>query len=647
MLASDGYSLLASAKESSSLIASDKGERVMHRIYGFIDATLSKLFEPAYSQLDELISTVTKPASIRKIYNEYFKQAREFKSWLESVTPDVVQRNCIKTYRQYSAGVQLAFSPSAYRFLANSPLTRNIFEQLVSTNTLFTLGSLFVYDLDIKPSLQRSISGFQDSILEDSLDLFAEGFFYHLAINMILDNTIFNMAMLKVITQENSIELEPCKCGSSAKIKATIESALYNISKFLPLSTIAFFSSDIYYFTLPLRLLAYGQMIVEYRNDIAAKCIRDRYRIINQNNAYCFGLGLTFHGAIKTISFLISGLSGSSMSMIEDVVFVIAFNYFIILAATDNAPLPGEREGIDYFHAQHESARKLFKLGMDIIVNKLKQPDSRSKFIGQMKKYSQHPYLNTILSWTINIDLRHPEAIFNRRSMKLLYLLYQDDIKYWVKLLTALRAVPGFKNVCALTLFFPFLSKEAKLAIEILFKKNIDHVLLQVDQFTGYMALVDFDYSQIALLDKKETLVNNWLMIETVKEEASWIVVNENEGDNFTVMIEEITPESDPEPIKQLVQPVYTPLTNTPTAEPPMAPETIRMFEDYQPIVEEPEDNVSSDNKSFFIMEDYDRQRFNYSEQITHNFFSRRPIPPAAKTANPTMNIRMARGVQD
>ena len=137
--------------------------------------------------------------------------------------------------------------------------------------------------------------------------------------------------------------------GTSSQIQASIVSPLYYMGKQATVSIISRMPY-IHFLAFPLQMIVYGQCFLEYNIAAEGMGTAQRNQILADNNAFAFGVGLSFQSSLWLGNYLLHRFTGIQNDFTEDAIFSCIFPYFVVVAAlTRKAPWQVRRAGYILF----------------------------------------------------------------------------------------------------------------------------------------------------------------------------------------------------------------------------------------------------------------------------------------------------------
>ena len=238
----------------------------------------------------------------------------------------------------------------------------------ILTNIGITAGSRYVYELLLKPSVQKI--PYAGPVLADiGFPIAAAAFYQRRKISMAVNNLFQGMNISRAAYNENYVrtqekkkknrrarkEVEESKKACShdqfAAIQAMFAVPFYRIANSLTAEAIISLSDYFFhtgkYVGFPLEALVAGQNLVGDKINCEWVCTDDYFKIQSQNNWFSFGLGTALLGSYNLLTYLLGNATGVKSDYINDAIYVVLYQLNSILTQMPERKLPGEKDGDD------------------------------------------------------------------------------------------------------------------------------------------------------------------------------------------------------------------------------------------------------------------------------------------------------------
>lgn len=174
------------------------------------------------------------------------------------------------------------------------------------------------------------------------------------------DNTLINLTLSKVVVDENpmSHNYASCGCDDGALITAGLFSSVNLSGKLLSL-WVASHVPVIKYLAPVGYAFAYGESLAEYPYSSVGMCTEHRVKALEKDNAYSLGIGSMLYGFSLMLNYGIYLKTGLSSVFISSAVDSIIYPYFVTSVLLREKPLPGDKQGMDFFYYQRQALQNL------------------------------------------------------------------------------------------------------------------------------------------------------------------------------------------------------------------------------------------------------------------------------------------------
>lgn len=410
--------------------------------------------------LTNVIQTVTPASSTRKATYEYVIQG------LEGYIQALSLSNITNTLRIISA--------------------RNSFIEVTLVNLLIYAGLIKLTDQcieEIHPYLPK------DDLyhINDTIDMLAGMVLLSIMVRACINTTSKCQSISKAIVDtrgERPVYYQKDH-AVSLNIQAMIASPIHYLGKMITIDIISRLPY-LKYLKFPLLMIAYGQCFIEYNIAADGMGSIQRNQILADNNAFAFGMGLSFQCALWGGNYVIRHTMGLQNYFTEDAIFSWMFSYYIIVAQL-MGKLPGKQGGLDIFYPSRLVTEVLMKSMFEKVVQLVKKYSLKEDVVEKIKKiiYSK-PFLliEKIILWqkieSLNLIEKIPEV-------KMLLTVYEKNIREAIIEISSIRMMPFLgKALTASNYITPiipnFILSERQL-LKIIFNKNTSRILTEMKKF--------------------------------------------------------------------------------------------------------------------------------------------------------------------
>ncbi len=390
--------------------------------------------------------------------------------WMERVQNNLVSGwNLIKTSAtQVAAAATLAFKSAAVRqsiyenvsyawdgfkqkfrltkissAIISSNTIRKIYRQALIENIIYYAGSVLLFENVVKPVIFY-VPYSEIPQVEESLDMLAKIFFMRIAIKMFAYNTVYNICLNNAVvgSLDTNQKLKGCDCQTIEKIKANLASPFYFTGNLVTAGLIGLIPGVGKYPASFLKTLAYGQCLVEYRYSELGMCTSHRDEVIQANNAYCFGLGLSLFGVTQFFYCVTSNMTGTESDFIYDAIFSYIFQYYILIALLQTEPLPGKKEGIHFFKYSRVVVDTALTDSLSWIIPRLSNENKRGYYREKFELITEFVLVKGVTQVLIDNNLKSFEKFVQTPAMNLFIDLHQDGIIHGLDTIMKARGYP-------------------------------------------------------------------------------------------------------------------------------------------------------------------------------------------------------------
>jgi len=409
---------------------------------------------------------------------------------------------------QFWEGTSRFFNPSIISALLRSSNSRRVLKQSLPANLIIYMGTVLFYEAGMKPLIRSNIPDIKESYPEQVMDIMMTVYITRLALSMFIDNTIYNMLISKASSECGSDVIQSCGCGTTALIQASLASPFYYLGNIAAIHVISSSMPIVgVYLKFLLRSLLYGQCFVEYKLGTAGLCTVHRYNELIKNNSYCFGLGLSFLTTLYLCNCVIDKTSNAQSFFIDDALFCLLFQHYIMLAQLMDKPLPGDKIGVDVFYHSRLIVESVLKQVNDWLIPHLRNPVTRGRLEKCLQKVNGFPPLRLIKTIFLEKNLQSSKEFMHRPAVELFFDTYGETIQTAIAEIRKLRETPSIKRLQALSPYLPnfILSQEVRNTLNIILTENLDQMLSRIDDFTtiARIKVIIYDKERISEINSE------------------------------------------------------------------------------------------------------------------------------------------------
>lgn len=424
-------------------------------------------------------------------------------------------------FTQLWEGLSTICDPSLLPKMWKSPKTLSVLWQSF-TETVYFGSMIVIYECGMKPAL-RTIPFYEDSYAETALIWTTNIYFLRKSWRIYVDTVIRNAALMKAATEENPFKHVPCICGedSIAVTRGNIESLFYYGGKIGTAKIAAKFIPIVGDLIL---IQALGECFLEYPLD--KMCTQHRFEEIAKNNWRAFGMGLSFfllqqfftnsleYGAKSFTGFL--GYDADiKNSYLNDAIFGLLFQYFIMLSLYIDKPYSGKEAGVEFFFDGRGLVERRMKQGTDWILKNLKNSSAQNLILPVYQAINTFTLTHWIKKLFLEEDYRSLSKFVKTKAMIKFLELRGDEIHQFLEWLIYVRKIPLAKRLAFVWNYVPsfLLSKEVKKVINLILQKRLDGLIEMVRDF------IDIARIQIHIIDPQalQRIAKQTFPVETSK----------------------------------------------------------------------------------------------------------------------------------
>src|SRR3990167_2328949 len=463
---------------------------------------MPELYTRAKSRIVSLQTAIKETAyRIRSAVKETFSQILAI-GYAVYFSPHI-RRMFYENLIQFWEGFSRLFNPSIVSALLRSKNSRLVLKQSIPANLAMYMGIVLFYEAAIKPTLRKTFLNIRESPAEQAFDMMATLFIARTALSMFVDNTIYNLCINKASAENTQDVIVPaCPCGDTAMIRAGLASPFYYLGNIITVNIISSSLPLGGYLDIPLRSLVYGQCFVEYKLGSAGLCTIHRYQELIKNNAFCFGLGLSFLITRYLCNDVVYKVAHVENNFIDDALFGFLFQHYIMLAQLLDKPLPGNRSGIDIFYHSRLVVETALKQMCDWLIPRLRHPETRGRLEKAFKEINVFPPVRLIKTILLEENLRSSSAFMRKPAVELFFDMYGETIQVAIAEIRKIRETPSIKRLQAISPYLPnfILSQASRDVLNIVLTENLDEILSGIDNFTARarIKIVIFDKARIS-----------------------------------------------------------------------------------------------------------------------------------------------------
>lgn len=272
---------------------------------------------------------------------------------------------------QFWQGFSRVLDPDVVPYLTRAKNSRAVLARSAYTNIVLYAGVVLFYEAGLRNLLRYGMPAMEDSWAEFSLDLLVRTC---LEVHFLMDNVMLGAAIQQAGKLDNPDLNNDCEHETTKKIQSRLASMMYYGGNSAALSFIEWRDPAARW---PLRSLFYGRYFVE-QGAGGRMCTDDRNAILNRNNPYTFGMGLSFLLLLSLACYVVNaGLKKVvrvESNYVDDAIFCLLFQYFLMLAYSNKKPLPGRMPGVDVTLPGRVATRYVVQTAVDTVIPLLGEP---------------------------------------------------------------------------------------------------------------------------------------------------------------------------------------------------------------------------------------------------------------------------------
>lgn len=337
-------------------------------------------------------------------------------------------------FAQFWQGFSRVIDPDIVPVLARSKNTRAVLAQSVVTNLALYAGIVLFYEAGIRNVCRYVVPAIENSWPEYGMDLLVRTSFVALEGRFLVDNAMLYAGIQQAGRLDNPESGVGCECETTAKIQSRLASMVYyagntaavtGIEYLMPISRV------------PFRSVLYGRYIVE-QGVGSRMCTNHRNDILNRNNPYTIGMGLSFLMTLSLANAVVRNGLGVDSRYVSDAIFSLLFQYYLMLSFSNKKPLPGRAEGMDVALPGRVATRAVIRTTVDLVTPMFAGPGGAIdwKTIERTLNYYPVVMLQRIL---FGADLSSRELFLQKPIPTLMMRLYEGSMQNTLDNLTRWR----------------------------------------------------------------------------------------------------------------------------------------------------------------------------------------------------------------
>ncbi|MDX1902217.1 MAG: hypothetical protein SFW66_09495 [Gammaproteobacteria bacterium] len=252
----------------------------------------------------------------------------------------------------------------------------------------------------------------------DAITFAARTVFAWYALRALYQNKLLTIVMAKRVSDRTREPEDKCACATGDLIKAEafapVDYLFRSLAiRYLPMPQYVRWAADIF---------NHGYTLLEYRYGMRM-CTRHRAIELAKNNAYAFGIGLSFYAVCNYLLILAERYTGASGFMLEQFIYSAMYPWFIASVLL-RAPLVKRKE-FDVFYYHRYLARHFIEQSAVQISSLFEGPAEPIDWDAWIKKLNTYPYVVAFSKWMG----KSVEEFFTDEIHAMLFDIYYDQIK--------------------------------------------------------------------------------------------------------------------------------------------------------------------------------------------------------------------------
>ncbi|MBA3661677.1 MAG: hypothetical protein H0W64_08120 [Gammaproteobacteria bacterium] len=385
--------------------------------------------------------------------------------------------------KEYWHGFSKFVDPKIIHKIALAPQTKKVLNASFRANILYFMGLSLLYEGGLKPMLRELSPAWKDSYPEKALNILPAAYAFCMEAGLYLSNTFAYPVILSKAIADDNKEINPSSklWNKLATLWPSITSIAYNRTNLIMAGMMGYLtgSNAVKNFFIA---KAYGQYYAELK--LANKSTKERYRILNSNNAYTFGTGSFVLIASWLLENLVQRITGVRNDITKAAIFGIVSQYCLTVSLFNDEPLTKKKKGIDTFYHARLVTDSLMKQAIVEITNMLLQPsDSKVSVLTRI-----HDAKNLFLFYQFLFpDLfRRIGSLSKINPIQLFLEVYDATIRSMVKSARNLTSQTQAERTAHYLSWFP------KKLITPEFRKEVERLFADLkDFFDGLDKLLD------------------------------------------------------------------------------------------------------------------------------------------------------------
>lgn len=313
--------------------------------------------------------------------------------------------------------------PQIVPYLGRASNSRTVLYQSVVTNVICYAGIMFFYESCVRGSMRYLVPSMEDSYVEKyGMDLMVRTC---LTARFFVDNAMLTMAVIKAGSLDNPESERSCDCEPVTKIQSKFADMIYQTGH----RGVVMGLEQMYpILGIPLRATLFGRYFVE--QSVGGMCTNHRNDILNRNNVYSFGFGMSFltlQWTIDLAMYYAKLQTGIDVRYLNDALFYFFMHYLLVASLSNNKPLPGTVAGVDLAWPGRALTRTLVKKAISRIAREFEKPGGTVDW-KTMQRALYHPYALTVERFFLGADVTSLDVFLRKRTTKVIFKLYYPTI---------------------------------------------------------------------------------------------------------------------------------------------------------------------------------------------------------------------------
>lgn len=357
------------------------------------------------------------------------------------VSPEFANR-LFQWFAQFWQGFTRPIDPNILPYIGRARHSRAVMAQSIANNVVYIGAGLFVDGL-VRQGVRYVLPVAEDSYAETGVNIAFSILFYLLATRCFIENQAINAAMMQAGRLDNPDVETSCECDTQTRLCGAVVSGVYALGE---TASLGIAERVMPIMRIPNMLLfgpaLHGRRLTEVA--VADRmCTTHRNQLLNQNNPYNYGVGVSFQMALLLGAYAPRLLLNVNVGpLAEFAMYYMLHQYYLMLVKSNDRSLPGRETGVDISWFNRQITRGALGVGMQVIGPMLSGPGEGIKWEDVERALRYYPVKmagNILLGADVTGKDVLIKTLFSRPHMRQLFMLHHQMIKDSMRDLEAWR----------------------------------------------------------------------------------------------------------------------------------------------------------------------------------------------------------------